>query len=214
MNTEVTSCHATVLLSNQPHDGSDGNVVPAEPFGDKSIVGFSIGGHMKWEEMDERLGKAAHGGAILAAFSMGQRTHSSKSTIWKWLAWGVIMTIVILTLLGCSSEPAWAEGMNLTASWYSESALKRDGQWDITHGRTASGQLFTDSGLTAASWDFPLGTTVKVTRTDTKASVVVLVNDRTARRFKGKRIDLSLQAMRELDGVNRGIVPVQVEVTK
>jgi rare lipoprotein A len=98
----------------------------------------------------------------------------------------------------------------MKASWYSEWALKRDGQWDLTHGRTANGQLFADHKLTAASWKY-FGKTVKITRTDTKASVVVLVNDRTARRFKGKRIDLSIQAMREIDGIKQGIVPVQVE---
>ena len=126
--------------------------------------------------------------------------------------WIIFILIVITTLVflaGC--DPAWG----MEASWYSVSDLKRDGQWELTHGRTSSGQLFTDSGLTAASRDWPLGTKVKVTRTDTKASVVVLVNDRTAKRFKGKRIDLSKGAMLALGGeqaLRKGLL--KVEVTK
>lgn len=130
--------------------------------------------------------------------------------LWAVAIWIALLILTISLIAGC--DVAWAEPMNLMASWYSEAALKRDGQWAITKGVTASGQLFTDSGLTAASWDYPLGTKVKVTRTDNKAVVVVLVNDRTARRFKGKRIDLSKWAFSRIADCKQGIVPVTVEV--
>jgi len=38
-----------------------------------------------------------------------------------------------------------------------------------------------------------------------------LVNDRTARRFKGKRIDLSKAAFGRIADLDRGIMAVQVE---
>ena len=105
-----------------------------------------------------------------------------------------------------------AQAQDLTASYYSVESLKREGTWSYSKGAMANGRQFSDNNLTAASWDWPLGTKVRVTRKDTKASVVVLVTDRTARRFKGKRIDLSYTAMYRLDGIHRGLVPVSVEV--
>lgn len=73
--------------------------------------------------------------------------------------------------------------------------------------------MFRDEGLTCASWDYPLGTKIKVTRTTTKASVVVLVTDRTAKRFKGKRVDLSKSAFSTLTNGNldQGLCKVEVE---
>lgn len=117
-----------------------------------------------------------------------------------------VITSIVAILIICTTAHA-----EMKASWYSEAALKRDGQWGITKGVTASGQLFSDNLLTAASWDWPLGTKVKVTRTDKKAFVVVVVNDRTARRFKGKRIDLSKAAFMQLASLERGLVPVTIE---
>lgn len=205
MNIERTSCHATdISIVQLSTDGESGNTSRPASVGDKSVGGYFIGGHMKW---DARLGAEEAGGWILS--SLARKPKTNTRSILKWVLWIAILMIMVITLAsGCARE-AWA--MDLTASWYSEAALKRDGQWDITHGRMANGQLFTDSGLTAASWDFPLGTTVKVTRTDTKASVVVLVADRTARRFKAKRIDLSKGAFSRIADCKQGIIPVTVE---
>lgn len=119
-----------------------------------------------------------------------------------------VLTIVAL-VLGCRQ----AHAAELTASWYSVDSLHRDGQWKITKGTMANGRQFSDNNLTCASWDYPLGSTVKVTRSDTQASVVVLVTDRTARRFKGKRIDLSPRAFSQLAPLERGVIKgVVVEI--
>jgi rare lipoprotein A (peptidoglycan hydrolase) len=121
----------------------------------------------------------------------------------------VVFIAVILLIHGCSE--AWAEG--LQASWYSSESLIKEGTRKIGERQVmANGQLFSDTGLTAASCDWRLGQKVKVTRTDTKASVVVLVTDRTAKRFKGKRIDLSKRAFEILSNgkLERGLLPVIV----
>ena len=140
--------------------------------------------------------------------SIHQETNKLKNTIWVWIA---ITIIVLSTLIGGCTDPAWAQGIILTASWYSIADLKRDGQWNKTKGVMANGRQFSDDGLTAASWDWPLGTKVKVTKADAKTSVVVLVSDRPARRFKGKRIDLSKKAFSLLAPCKQGIVSVRVE---
>ena len=78
----------------------------------------------------------------------------------------------------------------------------------------ANGRQFSNDKLTCASWDYPLGTKVKVTSADNKAGVVLLVSDRPAKRFKGKRIDLSRGAMLALGGqqaLDKGLIKVNVE---
>jgi rare lipoprotein A len=122
----------------------------------------------------------------------------------------VPVIVSILTLILTAS----VYGQELTASWYSEASLIKEGTRKARERQvTASGQLFSDKGLTAASIDY-FGKTVRVIRTDTKASVVVLVNDKTARRFQGKRIDLSKEAFSRIADLKSGVVPVTVEVIK
>ncbi len=90
------------------------------------------------------------------------------------------------------------------ASWYG-------GEFD---GRVAaSGAVFHQEQLTAAHRSLPFGTTVRVRRTDTGASVVVLINDRGP--FIDSRIvDLSNGAARQLGMILPGVVPVALEVVE
>jgi rare lipoprotein A len=75
----------------------------------------------------------------------------------------------------------------------------------------ASGETDHQEQLTAAHRTLPLGTTVRIRRLDTGASVVVLINDRGP--FIGSRlIDLSIAAARKLDMFERGVVPVALEI--
>ena len=100
----------------------------------------------------------------------------------------------------------------LTASYYSRASLVKEGTAKYNPKFVmANGKVFTDYGLTCACWSYNLGDRVRVTNRLNGRSVVVVVTDRTARRFKGKRIDLSISAMRQIDGVKRGLVPVTVE---
>ena len=120
--------------------------------------------------------------------------------------------LITFLFLFCFSCEALAE--QLTASWYSVEALKRDGQWTKTKGLCADGKtIFDNSAYTCASWDYPLGCKVRVTCQETNKQVVVKVTDRTARRFKGKRIDLSKSAFKELSGgrLDKGLLQVKVE---
>jgi rare lipoprotein A len=80
------------------------------------------------------------------------------------------------------------------------------------HGKkTSNGEVYDMHELTAAHKILPLGTHVRVTRTDTGKSVVVRLNDRGP--FVDKRIiDLSYTAARKLDMIGSGTAPVRIEV--
>lgn len=81
----------------------------------------------------------------------------------------------------------------------------------LTGHRTANGERYDPGKLTAAHPVMPMGTRVRVTRTNgSRQSVVVRINDRCAGRRK--IIDLSLAAARHLDMLRAGLVPVQLEI--
>jgi hypothetical protein len=120
--------------------------------------------------------------------------------------------IFLITFIS-SCNPAFAEPIKLTASFYSLSSLKKEGTYAYSKGIQANGKIFDENALTCASCDFPLKTKLRVTMVkDTKKSVIVEVSDRTNKRFKGKRIDLSKRAFMEIASCEQGIVSVLVEV--
>lgn len=79
------------------------------------------------------------------------------------------------------------------------------------HGRrTASGEPYDQTALTAAHPDLPFGTIVCVTNTRNGQSVAVRINDRGP--YTGGRIiDLSRRAARDLGMINAGSARVRVE---
>jgi len=78
------------------------------------------------------------------------------------------------------------------------------------HGsRTANGERFDPSGMTAAHPSLPFGTQVRVVRPDTGSEVVVRINDRGP--FTGGRvIDLAEGAARRLGIIRAGVAPVAI----
>ncbi len=78
-------------------------------------------------------------------------------------------------------------------------------------GRTASGAHYDPTKFTAAHRTLPFGTHVRVTDLKTRRSVVVVVNDRGPFN-KGRMIDLSLAAAKELRMINRGVARVTAQV--
>ncbi len=91
-----------------------------------------------------------------------------------------------------------------TASYYAEEF----------HGRkTSSGEVYSRRRLTAAHRKLPFGTRLRVTNLANGRRVVVRVNDRGPFR-KGRILDLSLAAARELGMVRAGLARVRIEVVK
>jgi rare lipoprotein A len=89
------------------------------------------------------------------------------------------------------------------ASYYSDS---------LAGNHTANGERYNPRSLTAAHRSLPFGTHVRVTRDDTRESVIVRINDRGP--FAGRRriIDLSRAAAERLAMLRAGVVDVHVEV--
>lgn len=90
------------------------------------------------------------------------------------------------------------------ASWYGNEFAGR---------RTASGVIYNQWGLTAAHRDLPLGAEVTVTNLENGKSITVVVDDRGPY-VKGRVIDLSRGAARELGMVVRGLARVRIEATE
>ncbi|QGU33821.1 septal ring lytic transglycosylase RlpA family protein [Thermochromatium tepidum] len=83
---------------------------------------------------------------------------------------------------------------------------------DNLHGRrTASGQVYNKYRLSAAHKTLPIGTKIQVTDTKTGRSIVVRVNDRGPF-VKGRILDLSKEAAKELGIIDRGIAQVDLRV--
>jgi len=83
---------------------------------------------------------------------------------------------------------------------------------DKLNGRkTASGQVFHQSDLTAAHPSLPFGTKVKVTNKNNNKSVEVRINDRGPNQ-SGRVIDLSSAAAAKIGMKKNGTAPVTLEV--
>lgn len=80
-------------------------------------------------------------------------------------------------------------------------------------GLTATGEIFHHSKFTAASNVFALNTWVKVTNLLTGTSIIVRINDRMhpGMTKKGRILDLTMSAAKQLHIVTRGIAKVKIE---
>lgn len=122
----------------------------------------------------------------------------------KRIAFLLVMTTL---LIACSSRKGAyiSYDKKAVASYYAD---KFNGK------KTASGESFSNSKLTAAHKKIPFGTKVKVTNLANNKSVIVVVNDRGP--FGGGRdIDLSKKAFMEIaDNKNHGELKVSLEIAK
>ena len=79
--------------------------------------------------------------------------------------------------------------------------------------RTASGEKFNNSALTAANLSLPFGSLVKVTNLRNGKTVVVRINDRGPH-VKGRIIDLSKAAAKKIGIGHAGTARVKLEILK
>ena len=75
--------------------------------------------------------------------------------------------------------------------------------------RTTSGERYDQNKLTAAHATLPIGTQVRVMRTDGRGSVIVTINDRPGSRTR--IIDLSREAAKELGILTAGVTMVTLQ---
>lgn len=116
--------------------------------------------------------------------------------------------VIVFLVLALNLEATELENRKMTidstASFYSNKFQGR---------RTANGDIFNQNKYTAAYNQLPLGTEVKVIRIikEDTYSVVVKINDRTAKRYS-HRIDLSRSAAKQIKLDQEGISPVQIQI--
>ena len=116
--------------------------------------------------------------------------------------------IGLLLLVGAGSSPfarplhADPDPVRGLASYYGRF---HDGQ------RTASGEPFDMQAMTAAHRTLPFGTQVRVTNLKSGRAVVVRINDRGPF-VKGRLLDLSYAAAKQLGVLRTGLARVRMEV--
>ncbi len=77
--------------------------------------------------------------------------------------------------------------------------------------KTASGEIFNNTKLTAAHRTLPFGTIIEVTNLRTGKSVEVRINDRGP--FHSSRaLDLSKAAFNSIGNHTRGVMPIEYEI--
>lgn len=117
----------------------------------------------------------------------------------------LIMTgVMVFSAMGLFSFTEEANKNTTIASHYND---KFNGR------KTASGEIFSNSKLTAANKTLPFGTKVKITNIKNGKSVVVRINDRGPF-VKGRAFDLSKAAFSEIANIKSGVIPVKYEIVK
>lgn len=120
---------------------------------------------------------------------------------------GLVFCLLAACAPAAQSGPSTASAQTLEssegrASWYGPGFAGR---------RTANGEIYDPSQLTAAHKTLPFGTFVRVTNPSSGASVVVRINDRGP--FKpGRILDLSRAAAEQIGMIRAGTMVVKLEV--
>lgn len=114
----------------------------------------------------------------------------------------ILLLLLLVLAAGCASTKRITE--TGIASWYGPDF----------HGRnTANGEVYDQEGMTAAHKTLPFGTIVRVTNLDNGRQVTVRINDRGPY-AKGRVIDLSRAAAREVGMIGSGTARVRIDVLK
>lgn len=138
------------------------------------------------------------------------------------LPWWSILALLLGWMLG-QQLVYGAEARHGTASWYSVASTTREHTGGPRH-LMANGKALNDDAFTAASWDYPLGTKLRVSRSGARRlqgslssptdEITVVVTDRgPAHRLyrAGRILDLSKSAFESLAPLSHGVIPVTIE---
>lgn len=152
----------------------------------------------------ERVGVGREGARISGDYSVSSRVDSRSVVRFRSLALIVGVALAACSGTASKAEPAHAQVRGEEsglASYYSNS---------LAGHKTANGEKYDPTLLTAAHRSLPFGTIVEVTRPDGR-TVRVRINDRGPF-SKGRVIDLSLKAAEEIGLLKEGVAKVTVKV--
>lgn len=128
------------------------------------------------------------------------------------------VAVVALLLAGCATAPPPRSKITVEQPSRGEVVSRQEGMasWygrEQQGGPTASGERFDMRALTAAHRTLRMQTRARVTNKLNGRSVTVRINDRGPY-SRGRIIDVSWAAAKALDMIERGVVPVIVEVLR
>ncbi len=133
--------------------------------------------------------------------------------------------IVSAVISGCVPEPVYHSNQRnkRTVKRPQKDSITENGEpvtgiasfyADKFHGRkTANGEIFDQNKMTAAHRTYPFGTVVQVTSLANGKSVEVRINDRGPF-VKGRIIDLSRSAAKEIGMIGAGTAKVEIRVIR
>lgn len=124
----------------------------------------------------------------------------------------ILFIFSLLVLQGCQAghhRPQASTGLGKPAF-----VLKGKASWyggEFNGRRTANGETYNMNALTAAHKSLPFGSRILVTNTQNNKSLLLRVNDRGPY-VKGRIVDVSYRAAKELEIIQSGVADVIVEV--
>lgn len=126
------------------------------------------------------------------------------------ISWKIALVLVLIAILvgafmsSCAKKTVKMRPKHSSeghASWYGPGF----------HGRTtANGERYNQNAMTAAHKKLPFNTKVRVTNLNNNETVIVRINDRGPF-IRGRIIDLSKKAAKEISMLGSGTAPVLVE---
>jgi rare lipoprotein A (peptidoglycan hydrolase) len=132
------------------------------------------------------------------------------------------LVLVVFLLGGCATRPPQLvippgakdqkpEPLYTVVSTQTGKASYYSGRW--IGRKTANGEIYRATDVTAAHKTLPFNTMVRVTNLRNGKEVIVRINNRGPY-VRGRIIDLSLVAARQIEMTQAGVVPVKLEVLR
>lgn len=136
---------------------------------------------------------------VIAAYAIKAGFDWLRGSIWR-IAGAVLVVILLLNWLG--------DGYTLDPD-YSQTGIASYYARSLQGNKTASGEIYRNSKLTAAHRTLPLGTEVVVRNLENDETVKVRINDRGPH-AKKRIIDLSYAAAKRIGLVEAGVAEVRI----
>jgi rare lipoprotein A len=137
----------------------------------------------------------------------------NESRIKNALLWSLLI-ILVASIHSCNMQKAHSAEISApveTASWYSTKSCQKEG---TSGALTASGKKFDENAPTCAMRSRDFGKYYRITNLDNGKSVVVCHTDFGPNKKlwdKGRKVDLSKGAFRQIADLRKGIINVKIE---
>ena len=115
-----------------------------------------------------------------------------------------LLAILVVSCGGRNSTNNASKFKSTTASYY---ANKFDGK------KTASGEVYRHSKMTAANKSLAFGTRVEIVNVENDKSVIITVNDRGPLK-PSREFDLSQGAFKKIGSLNQGIIKIKYRILR